>query len=149
MAAFSGIRWIRPPSGLAKAIQEHEQKALVATHAVGMRVGVKMQNEGRRNAGWEDRTGNARGGLFFAVDGLGLAPVTGDVSPGNAAAFQQDAAGDVGAGGDKKTLVIVFGHTMRYGANLELDHGQRYAIVMPTIEANLPELQRLLDELFS
>ena len=134
---------------MAQAIREYEQKALVSVYLVCGKVGTKMQNEARRNARWEDRTGNARGGIFFAVDGFGLEPVTGEVKPGDAGAFARDTAKDVGPGGNKKTLVIVLGHTMQYGASLELDHGERYAIILPTIETNLPELERLLDALFA
>lgn len=38
--------------------------------------------------------------------------------------------------------VLELGHAMSYGVYLELDHGGRYAIILRTMQANIPELQR-------
>lgn len=147
------VRWIKPPKGMMRAIEQYGERALVATHALGVQVGTKMQGEARRNAPWEDRTGNARGGLFYAVDGFGVGTVEdrGTVRNADTGLFEASAAvrgGDTASGNDK-TLIIVLGHTMFYGRFLELEHGGRYAIIIPTVEANLPVLQRGLDGLFS
>lgn len=152
MAKGVTFKWVTPPGNLSREIKRYGQKALVAVHAVGVQSGVKMQNEARQNAPWQDRTGNARGGLFFAVDGLGQEPRQGETRtgqrPGAKALFTLHEASADGVGGDATTLVIVLGHTMDYGKHLELSHGGRYAIIVPTIEANLPELQRMLNDLF-
>ena len=92
-----------------------------AVHALAQYIGTKMQNESRRNAAWQDRTGNARSGLFSTV--------------------VQEVAG--------KLVIIYLSHgNIYYGKFLELAHGQKYAIVMPTIQANLPVLKQMLDDLF-
>jgi hypothetical protein len=37
---------------------------------------------------------------------------------------------------------------VEYGKFLELARGGRYAIILPTIERNIPEINRLLREIF-
>lgn len=138
------VEWIVPPSKLAENIGKYGEKALVAVQAVATRWGQSIQDASRQNAPWFDRTGNARSGLFFAVDGFGLGTITGEVTP--------EAMGeksDVGIeSGDKDTLIVTLGHTVYYGKFLELSNGGRYAVVMSTIEANLGNLENMLHELF-
>ena len=136
--------WVTPPDALAKAIEDYAERALVAVHAAASYVGQKMQNEARANAPWENRTSNARSGLFYAVEGFGLPVLTGEVSAG-AMAQKTDVAT---VSGSKDRLVIVVGHTVFYGKFLELCNGGRYAIVMSTMENNLPVLERMLKDLF-
>jgi hypothetical protein len=138
----SGFRWVRPPSELGKAIEKYGEGVLVAVHAAAARVGLQMQDDGRLSVPWQDRTGNARSGLFFAVDGFGLGTVMGSVKPEALA----DKSDTVTVSGDREHLILTFGHTVYYGKYLELAHGGRYAIVMSTIERNLPTLERLLNE---
>lgn len=134
------FRWVRPPENLGRALADYERKALVAIRAIAGYVGQRMQDEARRGASWEDRTGNARGGLFYAVDGLGLGMLQGSVK-----ASSESLRGDVSVeAGSGNTLVLTLGHTVFYGQFLELSHGGRYAIVMSTVENNLPQLERML-----
>ncbi len=116
------IIWIEPPEGMIRALELYGEKALAAVYAVAAKIADKMQDEAPQNAPWQDRTGNARSGLFSDVE--------------------MDAAA---------AIVIIYlshGHTIFYGKFLELAHGGKYAIIMPTIEANLPELKQMLDDLF-
>jgi hypothetical protein len=137
------FHWVVPPSVLEQGLEDYGKKALEAVQAVATYWGQQVQNDGRRNAPWEDRTGNARSGLYFAVDGLGLPPVTGTVTADPALKT------DVGIeAGSNDTLIVTFGHTVFYGRFLELSNGGAYAIVMSTIEANLPQLERMLRDLF-
>jgi gentisate 1,2-dioxygenase len=120
--AKDGVVWVEPPEKLAQAIEDYGERVVAAVQAVAEFVGGEMQNQARVNAPWTDRTGNARSGLF-----------------------------SVAARETAKALVTIYlshGHTVDYGKFLELAHGQRYAIVMPTIQANLPLLKRMLDDLF-
>jgi hypothetical protein len=149
MPKQAGIQWVTPPSELADAIRQYGNRALVATHAVSAHVGAQMQNSARENAPWHDRTGNARGGLFFAVDGFNLHPVLGETKPKEPEAFRRDAAISIGQGGDDQTIVVILGHTMSYGEYLELAHGGAYAIIMPTIEQYIPVLEAALKKLYS
>jgi hypothetical protein len=135
------FRWIKPPSALGEALeQRYNKRLLMGIRAMAAYVGNQMQNAGRAAAPWEDRTGNARSGLFFAVDGFGLSPIVGRVS-GKTGSLKTDSAT---ISGDKDRLILVFGHTVYYGKFLELAHGGRYAIVMSTLEAHVPVLERML-----
>ncbi len=135
------FHWVVSPDALADAIEDYGERVLAAVHAVAAWWGQRVQDEARRNATWEDRTGNARSGLFFAVDGFGMPPITGSVPTSTAEAV----AGEVSVEeGDDDLLIITLGHTMYYGRFLELSYGGRYAIIMSTIEHNLPALERTL-----
>jgi len=138
------FRWVRgSPDDLARNVQQYGDQALAAVHAVAAYWGQMVQDEARRNARWEDRTGNARSGLFFAIDGFGLPPITGHV-PSSAMAQLTDATVERGS---KGLLIVTLGHTVFYGRFLELSRGARYAVVMSTIERNLPTLERMLKDL--
>lgn len=87
--------------------------------AVCERHGLKMQDHARDNAIWTDRTGHARQGLFYQVEG-----------------------------GDK-SVKIHLAHTMEYGLWLEVANGGKYAIIMPTIDALLGQLKQDLEAIFA
>jgi len=140
----SGFTWVVSPKVIAQGLDDYGEKAMVAIQAVANYWGQFIQDEARENAVWEDRTGNARGGLFFAVDGFGLSPLTGEVTP-EAKSEMSDVAMESGS---KDTLIITLGHTVFYGKFLELSNGGRYAIIMSTIERNIPKLERMLQDLF-
>lgn len=142
----SGFKWvIAPEDELIPNLHEYGRKVLVAVQAVATYWGQLIQDKGRLEAVWEDRTGNARSGIFFAVDGFGLEPVTGTVTP--EAQSQKD---DVTIeNGDENTLIITLGHTVFYGKFLELSNGGQYAIIMSTIEGNLSSLEKMLKDLFT
>ena len=134
------FQWITPPETLAKNIEDYGRRLLVAIQAMATYWGQLCQDDARRNAPWQDRTGNARSGLFFAVDGFGLEPITGKVTPG-----AQESKTDVEViSGDDQHLVIILEHSVYYGKFLELCNGGRYAVVMSTLESNLPDLERML-----
>jgi len=142
----SGFRWvISPQQQLIPNIEEYGKKALVAVQAVANYWGQMIQDEARQEARWEDRTANARDGIFFAVDGFGLGTITGTVT------VDAESGGDgvTVENGDKDTLIITLGHTMVYGKYLELSNGGRYAIIMSTIERNLGTLERMLKDTFA
>lgn len=119
-ANFSGIRWIRPPSRLAQAVNEYGERVLVAVAAVAGRMATIMQNSAKSNAPWTDRTGNARSGLFGTVE----------------------------TAQNMVILYLSHGQMIDYGIWLELAHGGRHAILLKTIESHLPELKQMLDDIF-
>lgn len=120
MANRSRVYWVSPPTKLAHRLNVYDDRVRAAIVGVAQFIALKMQNEARQNAKWQDRTGNARTGLLTEVD---------EVS--------------------KELVSIYLGHSVKYGQYLELNHGGKYAIIMPTIEANLPEIKRMLDKIFS
>ncbi len=122
-SASSGIRWVRPPEGLARAIEQYGDRAIIAVTALAGRIATIMQNDARESATWTDRTGNARTGLFGTAE--------------------RDAAQKM------VTIYLSHGVDLDYGKWLELANGGKYAVVMRTIESHLPELRAELDALFS
>lgn len=143
----SGFQWVTPPENLIKNIEAYGKRVLVALHAVAVRWGQECQDKARKTAAWTDRSGAARSGMFFAVDGLGLEPFIGQLGPkgSEALAAKTDTAT---IEGDEYHLVITLGHTVFYGKFLELCNGGKYAVVMSTIEGNLPGLERVLKDTF-
>lgn len=74
---------------------------------------VQLEEAARRNAEWEDRTGDARDGLTAQT----LAPRDGNVS------------------------LLLF-HTVEYGKWLELIQNGRFAVIMKTLEEEAPRIIR-------
>jgi len=142
--ASSGIYWVTPPEAMIENIERYGERVLIAVQAVANFIGIEMANQGKLNAPWEDRTGNARSGLFYAVDGYDLETITGQVSS-EAAQLNTDG---VSVSGSRDELVIAFSHTVFYGKFLELSNGGRYAIIMSTIQQHLPQLEKMLNDLF-
>lgn len=117
----TGIRWVTPPSELARAIEQYGDRVLVGVKAVADYIAGKAQDQMRNDARWTDRTGNARSGLFAVADA---------------------------AANDAVIIYLSHGHTIEYGLWLEVANGGRYEVVMPTIEANLPVINRMLQNIF-
>ena len=111
----TGFHWRRPPSVISRGLKGWQARAEAALLALGVESAQRMQDHARRHAPWTDRTGNARSGL------------TG------------------GAEREGKTVTIILAQTVFYGVYLELSNGGRYAIIMPTIEYELPTLMRQLN----
>jgi len=138
------IEWVTPPAVLAQAVSEYEKRARVALFAAANAWGMQAQGMARLNAPWTDRTGNARTGLFYAVDGFGMGSVTGDASEGARGKMTDS----VTISGDDEHLVIAVSHTVFYGKFLELKNGGNYAIILSTIEQNLPDLEVLIQRAY-
>ncbi|MCL4295682.1 MAG: hypothetical protein KJ077_08140 [Anaerolineae bacterium] len=117
---------------MARALDQYGVRVFDAILAVADFIATKMQNHARQNARWQDRTGNARSGLF------------------GAAVKKERGAGGQFLATAERTVEIYLSHgsTVFYGKFLELAHGGKYAIIWPTIEKYLPELKRLLDGIF-
>lgn len=147
--AKSGITWIKPPATMMRAIRENNTKTLAAIYALAVQYGATMLGEARSDAPWKDRTGNARSGLFYAVDGLGIGPKQrgGSIRNAKTGKFMKGGGSQAQIEVGDNELVIVLGHTMHYGLYLELSMGGRYAIVWPTVSHNGPAFMRDLAKL--
>jgi hypothetical protein len=141
----SGVYWVNPPENLKRNIADYGRRVVVAVIAELSQAGAKMQNDARQNAIWVDRTGAARSGLFYAVES-DQGVVYGKLGPRAALAMERktDASVEEHASG---MIELYLAHTVFYGRFLELSNGGRYAIVMSTIQRNLPELERQLKRL--
>lgn len=116
------VRWVRPPSVLARAIRQYGDRVIVAVDAVAGRIATVMQNDARQNAPWTDRTGNARSGLFGTAE--------------------RDMAQRL------VTIYLSHGPGLDYTKWLELAHGGRYAVIAKTLEKHLPQIKADLDAIF-
>lgn len=79
----------------------------------------RAQAYAKRGAPWQDRTGNARGGL---------------------SAHYED-------GGDVQRIVVA--HTVSYGIWLEVRWSGRYAIIVPTVANEGPEVMKTVSTMFA
>jgi len=140
MGSALKFRWVKRPKKIQERIEQEfgdGGRLFVALHAVAAHWGLSVQNAARSGAKWEDRTGNARSGLFFAVDGFGMPAITGIVKVDPS--LKTDTAT---ISGTKQRLVVTLGHTVFYGKFLELN--ARYGIVMSTLESNLSRLEAMM-----
>jgi hypothetical protein len=140
----SGFVWVQPPSNISKGVADYGHKIEAALYAIAGKWGQDVQDDARQAARWTDRTGNARSGIFYAVDGFGMGTVIGQISPEAKTLMKETSVEE----GSSKTLVIVVSHTVFYGKFLELANGGKYAIIMSTIEKNLSRLEKLVQEVF-
>src|SRR5262245_291761 len=104
----NAFEWVVSPNVIGSGLDDYSDKVLVALQAVAKYWGQSVQDQARQNAEWEDRSGNARGGLFFAVDGFGLEPLMGQVT----AEAQSEMSDVTIESGDKDTLIIALSHTV-------------------------------------
>ena len=140
MAKAATFNWIQSPRDFDLLLGRHMKRTLAALHALCVNWGLQVQTNARLNAVWQDRTGAARQGLVFAVDAQGFTPVEGKASQ---AALGQMTAVSVGVAAGQE-IAIFLGHTVYYGVYLELANGAAYAIIMPTLEQELPALRKEL-----
>jgi hypothetical protein len=115
---MSAIVWDRSPVQLAESLKDWG--SLLETRIGRMLASFALEAQAEMKLGrpWQDITGNARRGLRVFV-------VTQGVHQG-------------------KQWIIYFVHSVEYGVHLELGHGGRYAILVPTIELSLPKIRRRL-----
>jgi hypothetical protein len=136
--------WVEPPSKISQGLVEYGKKVEAALYAIAGKWGQDVQDETRQDAPWTDRTGNARSGIFYAVDGFGMGTMIGQISA-EAKTLMKETSVEQGSA---NTLVIVVSHTVFYGKFLELKNGGKYAIIMSAIEKNLPRLENLVKSIF-
>lgn len=122
-ATKAGIRWQRPPSELATAIERYGDRVLTTVAAIAQYTATQMQNEAKANAPWTDRTGNARTGLFGTSE----------------ADFASKVA----------TIYLSHGATINYGVWLELSASGKYSCIMKVMQSHYEPLMQMLREAFS
>lgn len=120
--AGNAFHWVQPPSVIQEGLLDWQDKVLTAVYAVGELIASEAANEMKMGASWTDRTGVARAALFAVAEQ---------------------------SGGDSVTIYLSHGPAVHYGLYLELDHGQRYAIIYPTIMKMVPRVQALLQGIFN
>jgi hypothetical protein len=107
------------PADIGANAEAYIRKVQAATKGVAGLIASRLQQYAQLNAQWTDRTGDAREGLITIAD----------VS--------------------EELVTIYLAHTVSYGIFLEVAHGGKYAIIMPTIEALMPEIYALMQSVFA
>lgn len=121
MAAKVDFVWIIPPSVLQQGLEAWGNRVVTAVKAVADYIATQAQNDMRVGAPWVDRTGNARNALF---------------------SYAEMAAKDV------VQIYLSHGSAIHYGRYLELNYAGKYAIIMPTLQRILPQLEKMLQGIF-
>lgn len=81
--------------------------------------GELLEPYAKTNAPWDDRTGNARETLWSRAFAMA-----------------------------EEAVVIRLAHGMKYGVFLETRWAGKYSVLWATIQAHLPVIRRMLDEIF-
>lgn len=102
------------PEDLAKSVRRYGDQLIDRIAAAAEDAAVYGEGMMRLNRPWRDITGNARRGLRTQT-------------------VRTD-----------DEIVIYFIHSVEYGVQLELGHGGRYAIIMPTLNDTIPRLRDAL-----
>ncbi len=116
--AQATIRW----TGVAQMQTNctvYADKVNDAIHAVANYFKPVLETDAKQNAPWTDRTGNARQALYSDV---------------------MDLAQDV--------VMLFLAHGMNYGLFLEVRWSAKYAVIWPTIRANLNDIAAMLQGMF-
>ncbi len=122
-ASKGGIRWQRPPSELATAIERYGDRVLTTVAAIAQYAATQMQNDAKANATWTDRTGNARTGLFGTSEADFAAKVV--------------------------TIYLSHGVGLDYTVFLELANSGKYGVIMRTMQNHYEPLMQMLREAFA
>lgn len=114
------FQWdVRPSEAWVAMTDAYLQQIHSAVLAIAYRYAAEIEAYMKQNASWTDRTGNARQTLHTEVRDVAL-----------------------------QMLDIVLKHGVKYGINLELDYGGRYAIIGPTIDIYAPHIWNDIVSLF-
>lgn len=113
---MSGV-W-RGDKEIKQRMEQYRQDARNAVESLADNYAAEIERDAKLNAPWQDRTGNARQGLFAKVDSV-----------------------------SGKTTIYL-SHRMDYGIDLELKFAGRYAIIIPTLEKFYTPIQNSVRELF-
>jgi len=123
------IQWDGLPQMDAKLLA-YVGKAQEALNKIVLYWAAVLESYAKENAPWTDRTANAR---------QALRSYNGTDAPAGYPSSQQLA---------QDVVELFLSHGMEYGISLETKWQGRYAIIYPTLEAHLPEIKRMIQEVF-
>lgn len=118
---IDGIIWQVPPKKLAEHIARYGDRLFVALAAVMQDHADEMAEWARDNARWQDRTGNARQGIFGTAEADRKAYVV--------------------------TLFVSHAVQLDYPLYLEIANGGKYAIIARAIQQGLPGLKKRIKDM--
>ena len=112
-----GIRWTVSPDNIAVELEAYGERVQKKLEADARELAQRMADYAAVHAPWTDRTGETRAGLQGIVD--------------------------VDTESHLTTIFLAHGVEVP-GIFLELSHGGKFAIIMPTINSFLPEIKALM-----
>jgi hypothetical protein len=115
----ASITWERSPAELANDIATYGQHVERAMLEAAENLARQAEMEMRRDAPWQDQSGEARRAL-------------------DAKAWQSPDG----------NVTLTLAHGVDYGVYLEFKNGGRYAIVGPTLQRLYPELEAAMRDIF-
>lgn len=113
------VDWGGSDDSVIAAMEAYAQAALDAVRQVADYFAPVMETYAKANAVWTDRTANARQSLHSFVEAL---------------------ADDI--------IALYLSHGVTYGIYLETKYAGRFAIIWPTIEEHLPQIEAMLKGIF-
>ena len=131
------VSW-RGDEQVRRNIAEYGRQVNKKAYEFALYWAARLEEHAKLNRPWTDRTANARAALRGYVDDnvpekFGAEDALDYPTP-------EQIANDV--------ITIFLSHGMDYGKRLEEAWGAQYAVIMPTIEALLPEIRRSFQEIF-
>lgn len=119
----SGISWApgkAPRDMAARLVRDYgvSKHAAAVATLAEKELAPILKAYAQANRPWDDQTGNARSGLFSV----------------------SELAGEI--------VTLYLSHGMEYGVFLELCNSGRYAIIMPTLQANYGVIKAALDKIY-
>ncbi|MEW6540573.1 MAG: hypothetical protein AB1402_03010 [Bacillota bacterium] len=99
---------------------KHIERQKAATVMLMQTWAGAMESHAKQRAKWRDRTGHARQALHAGVE-----------QP------------------DDNKVVLSLGHGVEYGIWLEIAHGGKNAIILPTLDVHLVAVKKTLNDLWS
>ncbi|TXH08857.1 MAG: HK97 gp10 family phage protein [Hyphomicrobiaceae bacterium] len=115
---------------IRRNMDEYERRAMNAVKEVVKLMAPIIETYAKTNAPWTDRTSLARDGLRGYTS----------EEPADGYPTEELAA---------EVVALYLSHQMDYGAFLELAHGARWAVILPTLEAHYGQIKAMLDGIFT
>jgi len=131
------LDWGGTDDALIRNLERYKNAVLDALHKLAQYLVILLEGYAKENASWTDRTSNARQSLAAYIDDQ----VPSTFSADEAIAYVGEKLAD-------EMVAIYLSHGMSYGIDLETRFAGRYAIIWPTIEEHLPEIESLLKGIF-
>lgn len=131
------VQWSGLDEMLAN-MAEHADNVTTAVRQIAEYFAPLLEAAAKQGAPWTDRSSNARQTLAGYV---GDSPPEDPAYP-DAGQYPSEELAD-------EIVTLYLSHGMQYGRFLEMRWAGRYAIIWPTIEEHLPQINQMLREVFS
>lgn len=109
---------------LDQTVEQQARRIRQAIRALALYFAPQIETWMKQNAPWTDRTGNARQGLYAALEDVNLNDI-------------------------QESIVLYFDHSMIYGFYLETKNSGAYAVVAPALDFWAPRIYAALKRMLA